>query len=146
MPTFRPEKFTVTQRDGLAQNRMFFLKENEPISRHLRPVFKPSFCKNTKQTQFPITNSKDGSKPWIGSAYDHAPPVAMPSLRSPNPLQKMTKRSQFQRFAAATCRSTGRSGLAPDIHTFAQSNRVSSRSPVRQLLCETAADWYILPA
>jgi hypothetical protein len=41
MPTFRLEKFTVTRSHHLAQSRIFFLTENEPISRCRRLRLKP---------------------------------------------------------------------------------------------------------
>jgi len=41
MPTSRPVRLTVIQTSGLAQTRIFFPTENEPIFWHWRPSLKP---------------------------------------------------------------------------------------------------------
>jgi hypothetical protein len=71
MPASRPEKFTVTQTGGLAQNRIFFPTENEPIYRY-RPgpqaTARRTFRQTTNYREFPVYNSKNRSKQWIGHA------------------------------------------------------------------------------
>jgi hypothetical protein len=103
MPTSRPEKFTVIQ-NGLAQSRIFFPTENEPIFRYRRPGLKPErradFVRIQTEAHSQYAIQKTGVNSGSGHADDRRAPAAIPFLRSPDPLQKIKKRSHFSPAAA----------------------------------------------
>ncbi len=86
MPISRPEKFTVTQTHGLAQNRICFPTENEPIFRYRRPGLKPESDAKTN-SQYAIQKTGVNSS-WVHADHQGAP-AAILFLRSPDPLQKI---------------------------------------------------------
>ena len=68
MPTSGPEKCTATETSGLAQSRISFPTDNEPIFRYRRQDLNPA----------------------RGAHF-----AGIPFVRSPDPLQKIRERSHF---------------------------------------------------
>jgi hypothetical protein len=87
MPTSRPEKF------------ISFPTENEPIFRYRRPSLKPArgahFARIQTQPNSQYAIQKTGVNSGSGHADHQGAPAAIPFLRSPDPLQKIKKRSHF---------------------------------------------------
>jgi hypothetical protein len=86
MPTSRPEKFTVIQ-NGLAQSRICFPPENEPIFRYRRPGLKPDRGAHFARIQTKANPQHAIQKTGLNSGSGHADhqraPAAIPFLRSP---------------------------------------------------------------
>src|SRR5882672_1968832 len=99
MPTSRPERFTVIQTNALAQGRIFFPTENEPIFRYRRQGLEPEFGAHFAGIQASANSQYAIQKTGVNSGSGHADkqgsPAAIPFLRSPDPLQKIKNRSHF---------------------------------------------------
>jgi hypothetical protein len=98
MPTFRLEKFTVTQERRLRAKSHILPTENEPIFRYRRPGLEPE-----RLVHLAIIQSKANS--WYAiqktgvmdrvALATRAPPTAITFLRSPNPLKKNEETDLF---------------------------------------------------
>ena len=98
MPISRPEKFTV-KTDGLAQSRICFPTENEPIFPGLKPESVAQFTRILTKTNSQYAIQKTGVNSGSGHPHQRAP-AAIPCLRSPDPLQKSKERSHSHPAAA----------------------------------------------
>ena len=104
MPTFRFEKFTVTQSDGLAQNSIFFPTENEPIFRYRRLGLNPERGAHFAKIQSKANSWYAIQKTGVNNGSDCTDCQGASNresiFRSSNPLQKTKERTHFS--AAAT--------------------------------------------
>src|SRR5258708_26571947 len=97
MPTSKPERFTAHY--GLAQSRIFFPTENEPIFWYRRPGLRPVRGAHFARMQSKANSQYAIQKTGVNSGSDHpdhrGAPDAMPCSRSPDPLQKIKQRSHL---------------------------------------------------
>src|SRR5258707_15519185 len=122
MPTSRPVRLTVIQTSGLAQTRIFFPTENEPIFRCRRPGLElersAHFARIQSNASSEYAIQRKGVNSGSERADHEAAPAAIPCLHSPNPLQEIRKRSHFSprghhvRVARDTLRNAAQSQFA----------------------------------
>jgi hypothetical protein len=93
MPTSRPERFTVIQTNGLAQSRICFRAENEPIFRYRRPGLNPvrgaHFARIQTQANSQYAIQKTAVNSGSGDADHQGAPAAISILAFADPLQKI---------------------------------------------------------
>jgi len=97
--SFKPEKFTVNQTCGLAQSRISFPTENEPIFQYRRQGLEleraAHFAKGKTKANSQHAIQKRGGNTGSGNAEHQGSPAGISFLRSPDPVQRIKERSQF---------------------------------------------------